>query len=92
MKLRNLLTGAFVVGLGAAAGPAAAQPETAESLDLERLQAPAQTIEVADVNSGPMCDFPPVRTVASNNFFQPGPFGERTPCWHPMFGPAPLLG
>ena len=90
MKLRNLLAGALVVGLGAAAGPAAAQPETAESMDLERLQ--AQTLEVADIRFVPMCKFPPVRTVASNNFLQPGPFGEREPCWHPMFGPAPLLG
>lgn len=90
MKLRNLLAGAFVVGLGAAAGPAAAQPETAESLDLERLQAPAQTIEVADVRYRPMCDVRRPSWSSSDN-----PFGQLRPvhdCWDPRVERPPLWG
>ena len=92
MKLRNLLAGAFVVGLGAAAGPAGAQPETAASVDFERLQAPAQTLEVAHVNSPPMCDIRPLPTFASASL-QPGlVVSGLTPCWDPRYERAPLWG
>ena len=92
MKLRNLLAGAFVVGLGVAAGPAAAQSETAESVDLERLQAPAQTIEVADANFRPMCDVRPPPTFASASL-QPGlVVSGLTPCWDPRVERPPLWG
>lgn len=91
MKLRNLLAGAFVVGLGVAAGPAAAQPETAESVDLERLQAPAQTLEAADIRFLPRCDVPP-RPLVRIDSFKPGSFGRFTPCWNPGVERPPLWG
>ena len=88
MKLRNLLAGALVVGLGAAAGPAAAQPETAESVDLERLQ--AQALEVADIRYRPMCDVRRPSWSSSDN-----PFDQLRSvhdCWDPRVEPAPLWG